>query len=71
MPGYKKEFTNYNPEPTLTHFVANGIANGWINVEDDDHMLYYMKAKRSVHAHVFNNKVQNWLILYLQDQKHN
>ena len=34
-------------------------------------MLYWAKGKRSLSAHVFNNKVQNWLILYLEGQKRN
>ena len=55
--GYKKEFVNYNPELTLKYSVDNGAANGWRNIEDDEHSLYWVKGKTSLSAHVFNNKV--------------
>ena len=62
---------NSNPEPTLKYSVANFVANGWLDIEDDEHPLYWVKGKASLSAHVFNNKVQNRLILYLEDQKRN
>ena len=62
---------NSNPEPTLKYSVANFVANGWLDIEDDEHPLYWVKGKASLSAHVFNNKVQNRLILYLQGQKRN
>ena len=34
-------------------------------------MLYWVKGKGSLSAHVFNNKVHNQLILYLEGQKYN
>ena len=34
-------------------------------------MLYWVKGKGSLSAHVFNNKVHNRLILYLEGQKRN
>ena len=69
MNGYKKELINSNPEPTLKYSVANVVANGCINIEDDEHPLYWGKGKSILSAHVFNNKVQNRLILYLESQK--
>ena len=62
---------NYNPEPTLNYSVANVVANGWLNIEDDEHPLNWVKGKSSLFAHVFNNKVHNRLILYLEGQKRN
>ena len=57
MRGYKKELMNYNPETTLKYSVANVVANGQLNIEDDDHPLYWVKDKSSLSAHAFNNKV--------------
>ena len=65
MSGHKKEFMNYNPEPTLKYSVANVVANGCLNIEDDEHPLYWLKGKSSLYAHVFNNNVQNQLTMYL------
>ena len=62
---------NSNPDPTLNYSVANVVANWWINIEDDEHPLYWVKVKSSLSAHVFNNKVYNWLIIYLEGQKYN
>ena len=62
---------NSNPDPTLNYSVANVVANWWINIEDDEHPLYWVKVISSLSAHMFNNKVQNWLILYLEVQKRN
>ena len=71
MHGYKKEFINFNPDPKLKYYVAYVIANGWLNIEDDEHPLHWMKVKISLSAHVFNNKVQIFFIIYLQGQKRN
>ena len=62
---------NSNPDPTFKYSVSNIVANGWINIEDDEHPLYLVKGKSSLYAHVFDNKVHNRLILYLEGQKHN
>ena len=62
---------NSNPEPTLKYYVSNVVDNGWINIEDDEHLLYWVKGKSSLYVHVFNNKVHNLLILYLEGQKRN
>ena len=62
---------NSNPDPVLKYSVANDVANGWIIIEDDEHLLYWVKGKISLSAYVFNNKVQNWLIMYLEVQKWN
>ena len=62
---------NSKPEPTLKYSVANVVANGWLNIEDDEHPLYWVKGKSILYAHVFNNKLQNWLTLYLEVQKQN
>ena len=71
MCGYKKELTDSKPDPTLKYSVANVVANGCLNIEDGEHPLYCMKGKSSLSLCVFNNKIQNWLILYLQGQKCN
>ena len=55
----------------LNYSVSNFFANGWLNIEDDDYLLYWVKVKSSLSAHVFNNKVQNQLVLYLEGQKLN
>ena len=47
------------------------FSTGWINIEDGEHLLYCVKGRISLSAHVFNNKVQNWLIIYLEGQKRN
>ena len=62
---------NSNPDPTLKYYVSNVVSNGWLNIENDEHPLYWVKGKRSFSAHVFNNKIQNRLILYLEGQKQN
>ena len=62
---------NYNPEPNFNYSVANIVANGWINIEEDENPIYWVKGKNSLSAHVFNNKVHNRLILYLRVQKRN
>ena len=62
---------NSNPEATLKYYVENVVANGWLIIEDDEHPLYWVKVISSLSAHMFNNKVQNWLILYLEVQKRN
>ena len=61
---------NSNPEPMFKYSVANVVINGWLNIEDDVHPLYRLKVNISLSAHVFNNKVQNQLIIYLEGQKH-
>ena len=56
---------NSKPEPTLKYSVANVVANGWLNIEDDEHPLYWVKGDclRCVPDHllqylnVFNNKL--------------
>ena len=60
-----------NPDPNLNYSVANIFANRWLNIEYDDHLLYWVKGKSNLSARVFNNKVQNWLIMYLEGQKRN
>ena len=62
---------NSKPDPTLKYYVSKVVANGWINIKDDENPLYWVKGNSSLSAHVFNNKVQNRLILYLQGQKRN
>ena len=57
MRGYKKENKNSNPDPTLKYSVTNVVANGWLNIEDDEHPLYWMKGRSSLSMHVINNKV--------------
>ena len=55
----------------LEYSVANVVANGWLNIEDGDHPLYWVNGKSILSALLFNKKVQNQLILYLQGQKQN
>ena len=62
---------NSNPEPMLRYSIYNVVANGWLNIEDDENPLYWVKGKSSLSAHVFKNKVQNRLILYLEGHKQN
>ena len=62
---------NSNPDPTLKYSVANVVSNGYLNIEGYKHLLYWVKGKISLSLHVFNNKVYNWLILYLEGQKRN
>ena len=62
---------NSNPDPTLKYSVANVVSNGYLNIEYYKHLLYWVKGKISLSLHVFNNKVYNWLILYLEGQKRN
>ena len=66
--GYKAELLKSNPEPTLEYSVANVVTNGWLNIEDDDYPLYWVKGNNSLSALTFNKKVQNQLIMYLQCQ---
>ena len=66
--GYKAELLKSNPEPTYEYSIANAVTNGWMNIEDDEHLLYLVKVRSSLSALVFNKKVQNKLILYLQGQ---
>ena len=46
-----------NPDPTLKYSFVNAAANGWLNIEDDENPLYWVKGKSNLSAHVFNNKV--------------
>ena len=62
---------NSSPGPTLKYYVANVVANGWINIEYYEHLLYWVRSKSSLSVHVFNNKVHNRLILYLEGHKRN
>ena len=71
MCGYKKAYMNSNHEPTLKYSVANVVANGWLNIEDDEHPFNWTKDKSILSTRVFNDKVQNRLIMYLQGQKRN
>ena len=68
MCGYKAEFLKSNPDPALEYSVFNVFANWWLNIEDDKHPLYWVKGKSSLSVIVFNRKLQNNLILYLQGQ---
>ena len=56
MSGYKKKFMNSNPEPTLKYSVSNVVANRWLNIEDDEHSLYWVKGKSILSAYVFKIK---------------
>ena len=62
----KAEFLKYNPDPTLDYFVANVITNVWLNIEDDENSLYWVKGKSCLSALMFDKKVHNQLILYSQ-----
>ena len=62
---------NSNPKPMLKYFASNVVANRWLNIEDYEHPLYWVKVKISLSAHAFSNKVHNWLIMYLECQKRN
>ena len=55
----------------MKYSVVNVVDNGWLNIEDDDHPLYWVKVKSSLSLHVFNNKVHNRLILCSKGQKRN
>ena len=57
--GYNTVFFKSNPEPTLDYFVANVVANEWMNIEDDEHPLYWVKVKSSLSELVFNKKIKN------------
>ena len=57
-----------NPDPTLEYSVASVVTNGLMNIEDDEHFLYWVKGKSSLSTLVFDKKVQNQLILYFQGQ---
>ena len=59
------------PEPTLNVSVSSVVSNGWLNIEHDEHPLYWVKGKISLSMHVFKNKVHNLLIMYLESQKRN
>ena len=62
---------NYNPERMLKYSVANVVSNGWLNIEYEEHPIYWLKGRISLSAHVFNNKLQILLIQYLEGQKCN
>ena len=64
--GYKAKLLKFIPEPTLEYSVANVVTNGWLKIEDDEHMLYWVKGKIILSALVFNKKVYNLWIMYLQ-----
>ena len=64
--GYKAEFLKSNPEPTSEYYVSNVVSNYCLKIEDDEHPLYRVKGNSGLSVLVFNNKVQNLLILYLQ-----
>ena len=66
--GYKDILFKSNPDPTLEYSVANVVANECLSIEDDEHLLYWVKGNISLFALVFNSKVQNQLIMYLQGQ---
>ena len=55
----------------MDYSVTNVVANGWLNIEDDEHLIYSVKGNSSLYVLVFNKKVQNQLIGYLQGQKLN
>ena len=55
----------------LNYSIANFFANGWLNIEDYAHPLYWVKGNISSSVHVLNNKVQNRLIMYFVGQKRN
>ena len=55
--GYKAEFLKSNPEPTLEYSVDNIVANGWLNIEYDEHPLYFLKGESSLSALLLNKKV--------------
>ena len=55
----------------MKYSVSKFVANEWIRIEDEDHPLYWVKGKRILSAHVFNNKLNNCLPLYLGGQKGN
>ena len=55
----------------LKYSVSNAVSNGCFNIEDDENPLYWVEVKSSLSAHVFNNKVHNRSILYLEEQKQN
>ena len=50
---------NFNPDPTLNYSVDNVVTNGWLNIEDDEDPIYWVKGKSSLSALVFNNKVHD------------
>ena len=62
---------NYNSNPTFKYYVTNVFVKGCLNIEDDEHLLYSVKVRSSLSTHLFNNKLQNQLILYLKGQKWN
>ena len=57
---------NFNPEPTLKYSVSKFFVNVWIKIEHYEHPLYWVKGKSSLYVYLFNNKVHNRLILYLE-----
>ena len=65
MRGNKNEFMDSKPEPILEYLVANVVANGWLNIEDDDNLIYWVKGRISLSVLVFNKKAENQLIMYL------
>ena len=56
---YKNESNNSNPKPTLKYYIANAVVKGWLNIEDDEPTIYWVKAESSLSAHLFDNKVHN------------
>ena len=55
----------------MDYSVTNVVANGWLNIEDDEHPLYWVQGKISLSTLLFKLKVQNMLVLYMQGQKRN
>ena len=68
MRGYKTEFLKSNPEPALEYSVVNVVANGCLKIEDDENPLYWVKVKNSLYTLVFNKKINNQLIMYVQGE---
>ena len=56
MCGYKKQFMNSNPEPTLKYYVASVVVNGRLNIEDDEQPLNWVKGNSSLSSHVLTIK---------------
>ena len=55
--GYKAKFFKFKPEPTLKYSVANVVTNGWLNIEDNEHMINQVKFKSSLSVLLFNRTV--------------
>ena len=62
----KDELLISNHEATLEYSIANVVANGWRNIADDEHFLYWVKGNSTLSALVFNKKLLNQLIMYLK-----